>query len=275
MKKDLLKPKNTDVLKDAIKNAIKKESIIDDAIESVIMSNSDKFINVVHDIAEAYKQAKQHNKLELMNKFTGELKMLYDLYSKSTNLKYDSYATNSLFKILEDTIPCKCPPPGVGFEAYKILVKPTIIRKLTEYASNNDDVPIYTDELCNIVALAKLYIPEEAQRSSSFSNKCRANVAIVQEIKAFMPDGKIMLIDSALSPVRRYCGDCITYKVDETVIVDYFDTNRWNECSSGIHFFLDEKRALQYANTICAGALFSTDSLVTMNKRLAEIGGKK
>ena len=37
-----------------------------------------------------------------------------------------------------------------------------------------------------------------------------------------------------------------TYKVGEVVYPDFFDENRWCECSNGIHFFVDKKDAIDY-----------------------------
>nr|DAE41777.1 MAG TPA: hypothetical protein [Caudoviricetes sp.] len=36
------------------------------------------------------------------------------------------------------------------------------------------------------------------------------------------------------------------YKVGEIVTVDDFDDNRWNECSTGIHFFINRQEAVNY-----------------------------
>ena len=36
------------------------------------------------------------------------------------------------------------------------------------------------------------------------------------------------------------------YKVGELVIPDSFDENRWNECSHGIHFFINKQNAINY-----------------------------
>ena len=38
----------------------------------------------------------------------------------------------------------------------------------------------------------------------------------------------------------------ITYKVGETVLPDSFDEDRWNECSNGIHFFINKQDAIDY-----------------------------
>ena len=36
------------------------------------------------------------------------------------------------------------------------------------------------------------------------------------------------------------------YNIGETITVKNFDDNRWNECSSGIHFFVDRAEAEKY-----------------------------
>lgn len=37
-----------------------------------------------------------------------------------------------------------------------------------------------------------------------------------------------------------------TYKKGETIHVEDFDTNRWNECAPGIHFFITRIEAAEY-----------------------------
>ena len=36
------------------------------------------------------------------------------------------------------------------------------------------------------------------------------------------------------------------YKVGEMAYPDKFDDNRWNECSNGIHFFINKQDAIDY-----------------------------
>lgn len=36
------------------------------------------------------------------------------------------------------------------------------------------------------------------------------------------------------------------YRIGETVEVTDFDQNRWNECSTGIHFFMNREDAVKY-----------------------------
>lgn len=45
--------------------------------------------------------------------------------------------------------------------------------------------------------------------------------------------------------MSNYNKDFI-YKVGETVEVKDFDKCRWNECSNGIHFFIDRNVAVAY-----------------------------
>ena len=87
--------------------------------------------------------------------------------------------------------------------------------------------------------IIKLLILEDAKRSSATTIKCRCNKAKVLEITD-IETGKS--VDSAYSD---YDNDFI-YKVGEVVYVDNFDNDRWNECSNGIHFFLNKENAIKY-----------------------------
>lgn len=87
-------------------------------------------------------------------------------------------------------------------------------------------------------SIAKLLIPEDAKRSSATSRKCRASKAVVLAIYSKggeeISEGK-----------SRYDYEFI-YRVGETVYPDKWDEDRWNECSSGIHFFLTRREAEEY-----------------------------
>lgn len=87
-------------------------------------------------------------------------------------------------------------------------------------------------------SIAKLFIPEDAKRSSATSRKCRASKAVVLAI--YSRDGKEINEDRSI-----YNTDFI-YRVGETVYPDSWDENRWNECSNGIHFFITRKEAKEY-----------------------------
>lgn len=88
--------------------------------------------------------------------------------------------------------------------------------------------------------LVKLQIPEDAKRLSATTNKCRCDKAIVLQITDL--DGN--------NPIQEILNDTrnipLLYKVGETVYPDSFDNNRWNECSHGIHFFIDKQSAINY-----------------------------
>jgi uncharacterized protein YjbI with pentapeptide repeats len=81
--------------------------------------------------------------------------------------------------------------------------------------------------------IVKLQIPEDAQRSSATSGKCRCSKAIVLEVIG--ADFGISQNDSSF-----------LYKVGEIVESDKFDTDRFNECSNGIHFFITRQEAENY-----------------------------
>ena len=88
--------------------------------------------------------------------------------------------------------------------------------------------------------IVKLYIPNDALRSSATTRKCRCNKAEVVEI--YNLDGTI----SKQRCVKSDYNNDFMYKVGETVIVDNFDKERWSECSSGIHFFINRQEAIEY-----------------------------
>ena len=88
--------------------------------------------------------------------------------------------------------------------------------------------------------LVKLLIPEDARRCSATSQKCRCEKAQVLAITDC--DGSNP-IDEILN-ASQIIG--LLYKVGETVYPDSFDENRWNECSNGIHFFINKQDAINY-----------------------------
>lgn len=89
--------------------------------------------------------------------------------------------------------------------------------------------------------IVKLLIPADAQRSNATGRKCRASKARVLDLQD--KQGNSLPPDT-----MAYSGHDtdFTYKKGETVHVENFDTNRWNECAPGIHFFITRIEAAEY-----------------------------
>ena len=89
--------------------------------------------------------------------------------------------------------------------------------------------------------IVKLLIPSDAQRSNATGRKCRASTARVLDLQ----DKQGNSLPSDTTAYSGYDTD-FTYKKGETVHVEDFDTNRWNECATGIHFFITRIEAVEY-----------------------------
>ena len=87
--------------------------------------------------------------------------------------------------------------------------------------------------------IVKLLITEDAKRSSATSRKCRCSKAKVLSITNAENTEKY-------NEVISFHDKSFVYKVGEIVEVKDFDENRWNECSTGIHFFLTREEAVKY-----------------------------
>lgn len=88
--------------------------------------------------------------------------------------------------------------------------------------------------------IVKLLVTEDAKRSSATSLKCRCSKAKVLAIENM--DGSESELKEVPSSYYRF----FVYRVGETVEVDDFNDDRWNECSNGIHFFLSREMAVKY-----------------------------
>ena len=115
-------------------------------------------------------------------------------------------------------IPFACPSDG-SFVGWK---------KISDYSEN------YSGKY-----LVKLRIPDDARRCSANTTKCRCDKAEVLEITNIETNEKVDVITNT-NEVR-----CV-YKVGEMVYPDSFDEDRWNECSHGIHFFINKQEAIDY-----------------------------
>ena len=89
--------------------------------------------------------------------------------------------------------------------------------------------------------LVKLLIPEDAKRSSATTNKCRCDKAKVLEITNLTTKERFDEITN-----KKY-APCV-YKAGEMVYPNGFDDDRWDECSNGIHFFIDKQEAVEYCD---------------------------
>ena len=110
------------------------------------------------------------------------------------------------------------------------------------------DFPIACPEKGSFIAFKKvkgdyiieLLIPEDARRCSATSRKYRCDKAKVLSITKL--DGTSDGVDTVYSTY----DETFAYKIGETVEVKDFDDNRWNECSTGIHFFVTRQEAVKY-----------------------------
>ena len=87
--------------------------------------------------------------------------------------------------------------------------------------------------------IVELRIPADAKRLSATGRKCRANKAVVISITTL--DG-----NPAGNEVRSDHDKSFAYRVGETVEVQNFDENRWNECAPGIHHYITREEAVRY-----------------------------
>jgi hypothetical protein len=88
--------------------------------------------------------------------------------------------------------------------------------------------------------IVKLKVLEDSKRSRATGYKCRCDKALVLEFQDL--DGKKLEVTEIVNDNYATC----TYKVGEIVEAGKWDDNRWNECTHGIHFFLDRQSAVDY-----------------------------
>ena len=88
--------------------------------------------------------------------------------------------------------------------------------------------------------IVKLQILEDAKRSSAGGRKCRASAAKVLSISSI--DHK-----TYYKKAYSYWTNSFIYEVGKIVKVTDFNTDRWEECSTGIHHFLTRQEAIAYA----------------------------
>jgi len=88
--------------------------------------------------------------------------------------------------------------------------------------------------------IVKLKVLEDSKRSRATGDKCRCDKALVVEFQN---------VDGTKSKVKKYISnnyvECV-YEVGKIVEADEWDEDRFNECSHGIHFFIDRQSAVNY-----------------------------
>ncbi|WP_286932156.1 pentapeptide repeat-containing protein [Microbacterium sp.] len=92
---------------------------------------------------------------------------------------------------------------------------------------------------CQGGRIVKLRIPADAKRSHASGRKCRAEFAEVLEIT----DASGSVVSEAFS-----CHDS-RFRYEAGVVVRptaAFDEDRWNECSTGIHFYISREEAVAH-----------------------------
>ena len=87
--------------------------------------------------------------------------------------------------------------------------------------------------------IVKLEIVEDAMRSSATGRKCRCSKATVLEVQGL--EGNV-LEQAAVSDRDKN----FHYVPGSVVSVSDFDENRWNECSTGIHFYITREEAVRH-----------------------------
>ena len=83
---------------------------------------------------------------------------------------------------------------------------------------------------CDKGVIVKLQIPASAKRSHGTERKCRASAV------------KVLEVIGAEVGISLHDGKT-EYRKGKTVKADSFDEDRWDTCSSGIHFYLTRTEA--------------------------------
>lgn len=139
---------------------------------------------------------------------------------------YNNYDDEYHWKYLSKAVPMRCPREGAYIAYKKALITDTPNRV--------------------VEAIVKLEIPADALRSSALGNKCRASKAKVISITGLKRSKKTNKFKQYKQAFSDH-SPAFIYRVGETVEpVREFDTNRFEECSSGIHHFMTRKEAVEY-----------------------------
>lgn len=135
---------------------------------------------------------------------------------------------------MDELYPMSCPRNG-EFTAYKAVA-------LTDFTGD-----LYQTIMPATFGIATLLVPSHAERSSAFGKKCRCSEAIVVAIEEY--DFRTGERKGFKHTGFSFCASTFgtVYEVGKTVYSDWFDENRFNECSHGIHFFMTKLDAKRFA----------------------------
>ena len=89
--------------------------------------------------------------------------------------------------------------------------------------------------------MIKLEIPEDARRSSATTKKCRCDKAKVLGFYNTLGTEELDMTELVNDKYEK-----CKYVKGEMVYPDFFDEDRWNECSHGINFFVNKQDAINY-----------------------------
>ena len=88
--------------------------------------------------------------------------------------------------------------------------------------------------------IVKLRIPEDAKRGNATGRKCRASKAEVLEVQTMEGDPVDETVYSRYDPMFAYAAGSSVEPIAP------FDVDRFNECASGIHFFITREEAVDF-----------------------------
>jgi len=97
----------------------------------------------------------------------------------------------------------------------------------------------YDTELHIRPVLVTLEIPADAYRSSATTQKCRCDKAMVLDA-CDLSNGQPL---PNTVPIHSVYDSNFVYTIGQTLQVANCNTNRWDECSTGIHFFMEKEDA--------------------------------
>ena len=208
-----------------------KSSIFNSSIMSAVLMHNSYLENVVFSGC-MIKSDFYNSKIVTTNDHDTYINNYFDEHIRST---IPSVFRASIFtkctiadKRIIDNIPMACPSEG-EFIAWKSCI--------CETSENGYEI-----------VLVRLLIPEDARRSSANNIKCRCDKAKVLGIYDLAGDEyplksivsqRIIVDDGTATQPMQFTE----YTVGKMVYADGFDDNRWNECSNGIHFYMDRKDA--------------------------------